>query len=175
MKKLIIILIVLVIVISAMCSFDYNRVKAGEKPIFAISTKSYNYEMGTVYEYSGFLYKIVDAREISDFSNIMVSTVFKKTKSFDILAGEELDMRGSITNNQMNGSILVENTLTDKTEYKVAWVDINDSTIILSNKTKKIIDRRSIPNSATVEVAFTKVYKNEDPIRGVAKFIILLD
>ena len=175
MKKIIILVIVFIIVVTAICSLDYNRVKNKERPIFTFQIKEYKYAGGSVYEYTGPLYKIVDAREISDFENIMLSTIFKKTKTFDILATDKIDIRAYVSNKQLDGSLYIEKNMLNQTGYNEVWVDIDDSTIIFNNTTKKIVTKDSIGARALVEVAFREVYVDKDPIRGVAKFIVILD
>jgi len=174
MKKIIIFVIFLIVVISAICSLDYNRVKNNEMPIFTFQMKEYKYAGGSVYEYVGTLYKIVDAREISDFENVMLSTMFEKTKSFDISASDNIDMRGNISNKQLDGSLYIEKNTIPQTGYTDCWIDIDKSTIIFNNVTKKIVTKESIPDNAIIEVAFREVNKEKTPIRGVAKFIVIL-
>ncbi|MNI49714.1 hypothetical protein D3C73_1043360 [compost metagenome] len=131
--------------------------------------------MGNVYEYIGLGYKIIDATEISDYSNITAGTIFKRVKSYSIVAGEKIDIRGYVTNRKINGSIYVKNNNINETDYDEAWVEINDDTIILDRATGKITSVDNINSNVRLEVSFRDTYTNETPARGVAKFIIILD
>lgn len=174
MKKIILLVIVFGVLITGACSLDYNRVKKGEKPIFTFDKKEYEYANGKVYEYTGVLYKIVDAKEISDFNNVMASFIFKETKSFVIKTTDKIDMQGNITNTQVSGSFYVENSSV-KTEYNKAWVDVDENTIIIKNSTKKVTTKESIRSGDIVQVAFKEVKKGELELRGIAKFVVILD
>lgn len=174
MKKLIVLVIFFLVAATAACSLDYNRVKSGEKPIFTFQKKEYKYANGNVYEYTGVLYKVVDAREISDFNNVTANIIFKETKSFEIKSNDLIDMQGDITNIQVSGSFYVENSSV-KTEYNKAWVDVDDSTIIIKNSTKKVTNKESIKSGDVVQVAFKEVKKGNLELRGIAKFIVILD
>ncbi len=175
MKKLIVFIILVIIAASVFCAVDYNKVMYRNKPIFIFKTNEYDYRLGKVYEYIGLGYKIIDATAISDYTNISVSTIFKKTKSFAINVGEKVDLRGYVQNRKVSGSLQVENNIPNETQYNEAWVDIDDNTIILDNKTGKITTEDSITDNVRLEIAFSKTYTDESPIRGVARFIIILD
>lgn len=175
MKKLIVFIILVVIVASVFCAVDYNKVKNRNKPMFIFKTNQYEYRTGIVYEYIGLGYKITDATEISDYTNISVNTIFKKIKTFAVKSGEKIDLRGYVKNKKVSGSILVENNLKNETGYDEAWVDVNNNTIIFDSRTGKITTLDSISDNTNLEVAFIKTYPDESPIRGIAKFIIILD
>ncbi len=176
MKKIIVFLIIVVLVMAVVFyAIDYNRVKKGELPKFTFKTESYVYMKGKVYEHVGLLYKIFDAREISDYQNVYSGTIFNSVRSYSIVTGETVSIRGHVTNRKVDGSIYVKTDVNNETEYNEAWVEIDKDTIILRRSSGLVTTEASLKDSARLEIGFKSVEKDSSPTTGVAKFIIILD
>lgn len=175
MKKLVIFIVILLALALLGLSIDYNNVKQGLKPKFALKTNEYTYSIGNVYEYIGFGYKIIDYSGVSDYKNIDVGTIFSNVKKVEIDSTLSVDLRGKISGQMLSGNMLVETTQKGSTAYDKAWVKIDKNTIIKKLSTGKITSASNITSDYVLEIGFSGKATNDNPPWATANYIVILD